>query len=81
MYAKDKYDKQKYFDKYGKYKGQLYDGKFYNPIGKLQWTITRDGKIYDPYGHIRVKSRNNPKKECNKINDLQSYPNFFSILC
>ena len=50
VYAKDKYDKQKYFDKYGKYKGQLYDGKFYNPIGKLQWTITRDGKIYDPYG-------------------------------
>jgi len=50
VYAKDKYDKQKYYDKYGKYKGQFYDGKFYNPTGKLQWTITRDGKIYDPYG-------------------------------
>ena len=46
MYAKDKYDKQKYFDKYGKYKGQLYDGKFYNPIGKLQWTIIRDGENF-----------------------------------
>lgn len=50
VYAKDKYEKLRLFDKYGKYKGHINRGKFYNPIGKLQWTITSDGKIYDPYG-------------------------------
>jgi|TARA_B100000900_G_scaffold374344_1_gene355568 hypothetical protein len=50
VYAKEKYDKQKFFDNYGRYQGQIDKGKFYSPKGKLQWTITKDGKIYDPYG-------------------------------
>ncbi len=50
VYAKDKYNKLKIFDAYGKYQGHLDKGKYYNPRGKLQWTITKDGKMYDPYG-------------------------------
>jgi hypothetical protein len=49
-YARDKNDKQKIYDPYGKLQGQINNGKFYDLEGRLKWSITKDGKIFDPYG-------------------------------
>ena len=59
VYARDKYDKQKLYDSYGRFQGQINHGKFYNSKGKLQWTITKDGKIFNPYGKYlgQIKSK------------------------